>query len=81
MNHLCLSQLTRGQSARIITMDQDAAICQKLMNLGVMPLKIIRFVKTAPMGDPLEFEVDGLNFSVRKQDACLIKVEPINTLR
>ena len=78
MNHLCLSQLDRGQSARIITMDQDAIVCQKLMNLGVMPLKTIRFVKTAPMGDPLEFEVDGLNFSVRRKDACLIKVEPLN---
>lgn len=81
MNHLCLSQLSRGQSARIVMMDQDAVICQKLMNLGVMPLKTIRFVKTAPMGDPLEFEVDGLNFSVRRRDACLIQVEPLDNSR
>lgn len=77
MNYLCLSQLKRGESAKIVKMDQDAAVCQKLMNLGVLPLKTIRFVKPAPMGDPLEFEVDGLNFSVRKREACLITVEPI----
>lgn len=76
MNYLCLSKLSKGQSAKIVTMDQDAAVCQKLMSLGVLPFKTIRFVKAAPMGDPLEFEVDGINFSVRKKDACLIKVEP-----
>lgn len=77
MNHLRLSQLKRGDTARIISMDQDASVCQKLMNLGVLPNKTIRFVKPAPMGDPLEFEVDGRNFSVRGKEAAAILVEPI----
>lgn len=77
MNQLSLAQLKRGESARIISMDQDASVCQKLMNLGVLPNKTIRFVKPAPMGDPLEFEVDGRNFSVRGKEAAVILVERI----
>jgi len=77
MNHLSLSQLKRGEKARIVSMDQDSSVCQKLMNFGVFPNKIIRFVKSAPMGDPLEFEVEGRNFSVRKNEAAVIIVEPL----
>ncbi len=58
-------------------MDQDSAVCQKLMNIGVLPNKTIRYVKAAPMGDPLEFEVDGRNFSVRRKEAASILVEPM----
>ena len=81
MNQLPLSQLRRGESAKIVTMDQDATICQRLMSLGVLPFKTIRFVKSAPMGDPLEFEVDGRNFSVRRREAACIRVEPLETVR
>ncbi len=77
MNHLSLSKLKRGQQARIISMDQDSPICQKLMNFGVFPDKTIRYVKSAPMGDPLEFEVEGRNFSVRRKEAAAIIVEPV----
>ena len=77
MNHVTLSQLNRGEKARIISMDQDSSVCQKLMNFGVFPNKTIRFVKSAPMGDPLEFEVEGRNFSVRRKEACAIIVEPL----
>jgi Fe2+ transport system protein FeoA len=80
MKHQSLSQLKRGQLARIVAMDQDAVICHKLMNLGVLPMKTIRFVKPAPMGDPLEFEVDGRNFSVRRAEANSITVEPYGAL-
>ena len=56
---------------------QDKPVSQKLLHLGVLPDKLIRFIKTAPMGDPLEFEVEGTNFSVRRKDASSISVELI----
>jgi len=77
MNHVSLSQLNRGERARIVSMDQDSSVCQKLMNLGVFPDKTIRYVKSAPMGDPLEFEIEGRNFSVRRKEAGAIVVEPL----
>ncbi len=80
MKPQCLSKLQKGEIARIVTMDQDAPVCQRLMNFGVLPDKQIRYIKPAPMGDPLEFEVEGRAFSVRKTDACRIKVLPVNGL-
>lgn len=77
MNPISLSELRPGQSARIVSLDQDKPVSQKLLHLGVLPDKQIRFIKTAPMGDPLEFEVEGTNFSVRRKDAGSISVELI----
>jgi Fe2+ transport system protein FeoA len=77
MKQLSLAQLEKGQCARIVSMDQENPLCHKLMNFGVLPNKVIRFVKTAPMGDPLEYEVDGRNFSVRRKEAVHIRVEVV----
>jgi Fe2+ transport system protein FeoA len=75
MKPVCLNQLEKGASGRIVSMDQEQEVCRRLMNLGVLPMKMIRFVKSAPLGDPLEFEIEGKNFSVRKSEACHIKVQ------
>lgn len=75
MKVITLAQLKRGQSAKVVSMDQNNAVCRKLLNFGVLPQKLVRYVKSAPMGDPLEFEVEGTHFSVRKQDAQTVLVE------
>ncbi len=75
MKVVTLAQLKKGQSAKVISMDQDNAVCQKLLNFGVLPQRRVRYVKSAPMGDPLEFEVEGTHFSVRRQDAQTVLVE------
>jgi Fe2+ transport system protein FeoA len=74
MKHLHLGDLQPGQKGLIETMDDDHPICQKLLCFGVLPGKCIRYVKAAPMGDPLEFAVEGRNFSLRRKEAQSIRV-------
>lgn len=53
------------------------AAARRLMELGLMPGTTVRFVKTAPLGDPIALEVEGRHFSLRRQDAAQITVQPI----
>lgn len=36
--------------------------------------------KTAPMGDPLQLTVRGYELSLRKEDAAMIEVAPMDSL-
>ena len=46
----------------------------RLMELGILPGTLIRFVRRAPMGDPLELEVRGFHLSLRAAEASAIGV-------
>ncbi len=47
------------------------------MELGLMPGVEVRFVKAAPLGDPIALEVEGRHFSLRRSDAAQITVQPV----
>jgi ferrous iron transport protein A len=46
--------------------------------MGVVPGSEIEAVRTAPLGDPIEFRIKGYNLSIRKQEAVNILIENIN---
>lgn len=48
---------------------------KRLMELGIMPGKTILLKRIAPLGDPVDIEIDGFQISIRKQDAKFIEVE------
>ncbi|MDQ8203442.1 FeoA family protein [Pelagicoccus sp. SDUM812003] len=72
-----LNDLTQGQSARISCYMPRYSAARRLMELGLMPGVTVRFVKTAPLGDPIALEVEGRHFSLRRQDAAQISVQSI----
>ena len=44
------------------------------MDMGITKGVVIKVVKVAPLGDPLEINVRGYELSLRKADADLIEV-------
>lgn len=50
---------------------------RRLMELGLMPGTMVRFVKAAPLGDPIALEVDGRHLSLRREDAAQITVQSV----
>lgn len=42
-----------------------------------MPGTTVRFVKAAPLGDPIALEVDGRQLSLRRVDAAQITVQAV----
>jgi Fe2+ transport system protein FeoA len=72
-----LDRLTRGTRARILGIVGEPSTEQRLAELGVIPGVEIEFVRAAPFGDPLEYEVMGYRLSLRKSEAATIRVEAV----
>lgn len=72
-----LNDLRQGQCARISSYMPRFTAARRLMELGLMPGVQVRFVKAAPLGDPIALEVEGRHFSVRRRDAAQIAVQAV----
>lgn len=75
---MVLTQLSPGQSARIKNMNQLARpLRRKLMVMGLLPQTEVIYLRSAPLGDPLQIQCQGICLSIQKSLAQQIEVEPV----
>ena len=72
---MTLKELTNGQTARITAVGGEGALRQHFLDMGIIPGAEITFVKLAPMGDPIEFQIHGYELTLRVDDASHIECE------
>lgn len=73
---LSLSQLKKGESARILGFTAiDKSYRQKLMALGLTIGSCFEMVQTAPLGDPIALSVRGCCICLRKHEAQALLIE------
>lgn len=73
---MVLSDLKPGQSARIVSLSQlEPSIRRKLMAMGLLPSSEIRFIREAPLGDPMQVATSSITLSVQKALARQIEVQ------
>ena len=70
-----LSELKIDLKARILSVDGDDSLAMRLMEMGMTENETISFLGTAPLGDPLEFEIRGYRISLRRNEASRICIE------
>lgn len=71
-----LSELSCGKSGVVTGMSSlPAATRKKLMVMGLLPDTRVTVVRLAPLGDPLQVRVRGVDIALRKQIAANIDVE------
>ncbi|MCR5765111.1 MAG: ferrous iron transport protein B, partial [Treponema sp.] len=75
---MTLKELEIGESASISKTGGNGELRQHFLDMGVIPGTVITKVKLAPMGDPIEFDVNGYELTMRLSDAEKIAVEPVN---
>jgi ferrous iron transport protein A len=68
------ADLKSGQSA-VIHGFSDNIVSIKLMEMGCLPGSPIKMNFSAPLGDPLSFDVAGYNLTLRRSEASYILVE------
>lgn len=51
---------------------------KKLMVMGMLPNTEVTVVRLAPLGDPLQVRVRGVDMALRKQIAAAIEVEVLS---
>ena len=71
-----LSSLALRQPARIVDVGGGRSFRRRLMELGFLPGAEVTLLGVAPMGDPLDLELRGCRYSLRRAEADAIGVEP-----
>ncbi|OZS43820.1 FeoA family protein [Photobacterium sanguinicancri] len=70
-----LDQLHPHQHAIILQHHAEGAIRQRLMDLGLLPQTLIKLVRYAPFGDPIQVKVGRASVSLRIAEAKMVSVE------
>lgn len=74
---MTLKELPVGKTATITTVGGEGALRQHFLDMGVIPGMEIRLVKYAPLGDPMELQIQGYELTLRLADAEQIGIERI----
>ena len=74
---MTLSDLSIGDSALVSKVGGNGELRQHFLDMGIIPGTVITKIKTAPMGDPVEYDVNGYELTMRLEDAGKIDVESV----
>jgi Fe2+ transport system protein FeoA len=69
-----LARLALRRPARIVSVGGDRGYRRRLLELGFLPGVEVTVLGAAPLGDPLDVEVRGCRFSLRRAEADVIAV-------
>jgi ferrous iron transport protein A len=70
-----LDKLVPGQIGRVVGFIGDSPIVRRLAELGVVPGRRIRYLRNAPLQDPMEIEIGTSCLSLRHSEASLVLIE------
>ena len=70
-----LSQLSVGQSAVVVRVDENLRGLKKFADLGLVPGTLLQLEGHAPFGDLLRVRIMGSSLSLRASDAAFIHVK------
>ena len=71
---LTLAGLAAGSKARVVRVNGTGRVSKRLMEMGVVPGVLVRVVKAAPFGDPIEIRLRGYSLAMRRNEAEAIEV-------
>ncbi len=71
---MTLANLEIGTVAKVKNVVGNDRISKRLMEMGIVPGVVVKVIKTAPFGDPIEIRVRGYNLAMRRSEAEAIEV-------
>ena len=70
-----LASLPVGAEAKVSAISGNNAVTRRLMEMGVVPGVVVKVIKTAPFGCPMEIRVRGYSLALRRAEAESISVK------
>jgi ferrous iron transport protein A len=64
-----LDHLKAGEQGRVTGLVAPLDVRRRLLEMGLTPGTLLRVVRFAPLGDPIDVEVRGYHLSLRKHEA------------
>ena len=71
-----LGRLAPGDSATVTRVRCARPVARRLLEMGLLPGTLVKVLRTAPFGDPVELELRGYALSIRRAEAMEIDVVP-----
>ena len=71
---MTLEDLKPGQEGTVISIGEKGPMRRRIMDMGVTPGTVIKVIKVAPLGDPIEVNIRGYELSLRKEEAKYIQI-------
>lgn len=72
-----LHELTVDQCARIVRVHGNGELRRRLLDMGLTPGTMVKLVRMAPLGDPMQLCLRGYRLSLRREAARDIEIEPV----
>jgi ferrous iron transport protein A len=69
-----LAETALGHVVKVLGVDGTRAFRRRLLEMGLVPGTAVKIVTVAPLGDPLQIEVRGGQWSIRRSEAAQIHV-------
>ena len=69
-----LSELSPGQEATIVSVDDTGPVGRRLLDLGLLPGTHVRALRHAPLGDPGVYELRGYRLCLRRSESQRVRV-------
>lgn len=74
-NTQSLSTLSRGQSARVTSLNTCGAMRRRFQDLGLIEGTLVECLGASPLGDPCAYLIRGAVIALRKSDADTVVVQ------
>ena len=71
---MTLDTIPKDVIARVASVEVSDAHGLRLMEMGVVPGALVRVVKAAPLGDPIQVSVRNYHLALRRAEARSIRV-------
>jgi Fe2+ transport system protein FeoA len=72
-----LSLLRPGEAGLVRDVAGEGAFRRRLMDMGFTRGAVVRVIKRAPLGDPIEYCIGGTHVTLREQEAREIAVQQV----
>ena len=72
---MTLKDLKPGQEGVVVSIGEKGATRRRIMDMGVTPGAVVKVIKVAPLGDPIEINIRGYELSLRKDEAGQINIQ------
>ncbi|MBP5358643.1 MAG: ferrous iron transport protein B [Treponema sp.] len=74
---MTLDDAKQNEKVRVTKLGGNGELRQHFLDMGLIPGTDITFIKSAPLGDPKEFQLHGYELTLRVDDARKIEVEAV----
>ena len=72
---ISLSLLQPGDQGEVVEVQAQGPVRQRLLEMGFIRGAVLRVVKLAPLGDPMELVIKGYHLSLRREESACILVQ------